>query len=103
MLKIDMPAAASDQLLPFAARYIWWKSPTDAVRYPAQVIAQVMNIGDYADVQKLKQLVGIEGLANAVKNAEAGQFSPKSWHYWHYHLGLAELEHVPPLPVRLYN
>jgi hypothetical protein len=97
-----MPTSSSD-LLSFAARYIWWKSPADAVRYPAQVIAQVMNIGDYADVQKLKQLVGEAGMIDAVKNAEAGQFSPKSWHYWHYRLGLAELEHVPPLPVRLYN
>jgi len=37
-------------LKPLASKYIWWKTPDEAVAMPERVIAQVMNIGDYADV-----------------------------------------------------
>lgn len=90
-------------LLPFAARYIWWKSPEEAVRFPGHVIAQVMNIGSYEDVQKLKAVIGDAGLIDVLQNAEAGQFNERSWHYWHYRLGLAGPGKVPPLPVRRYH
>lgn len=89
-------------LLPFAARYIWWKDAAEAVHYPRHVIAQVMNIGTYADVQKLRAVTDDETLVDVLTHAEAGQFSSKSWHYWHYRLKLAELEQVPPLPERSY-
>jgi hypothetical protein len=98
-----MNVLANDLLLPFATKYIWWKSPADALRYPAHIIAQVMNIGTYQDVQQLRQSVNDQTLIDVLNNAEAGQFSPKSWHYWHYRLGLAELEQVPPLPVRQFK
>jgi hypothetical protein len=98
-----MMANTSDFLLPFAARYIWWKSPEEALRYPGHVIAQVMNIGSYEDVQKLRSLVGEAALIDAISKAEAGQFNEKSWHYWHYRLGLADLGRVPSLPVRQYG
>lgn len=40
-------------LKPFASKYIWWKTPDEAVAMPERVIAQVMDIGDYADVHHL--------------------------------------------------
>ena len=89
-----------DALKPLASKYIWWKTPEEAVAMPERVIAQVMNIGDYSDVQALVAQVGNEVLRNVLLHAEAGQFNERSWHYWHYRLGLAELEQVPPLPVR---
>lgn len=42
-----------ETLKPLASRYVWWKTPEDAVAMPEPVIAQVMNIGDYSDVQWL--------------------------------------------------
>lgn len=87
-------------LKPFARRYVWWKTPEKAVSTPLRVIAQVMNIGDYADVQALATQVGDDALRAAVLQAEAGQFNPRSWHYWHYRLELASTGRVPPLPVR---
>ena len=65
-----------------------------------KVIAQVMNIGEYDDVLKLLDLVGEVTLRDVIQTAEIGQFSPKSWHFWHYRLNLAELDCVPPMPVR---
>lgn len=95
MINVDREA-----LKALASKYIWWKSPGEAVAMPERVIAQVMNIGDYADVQVLAAQVGDDVLREVLMRAEAGQFSERSWAYWHYRLGLASVDHVPALPLR---
>lgn len=87
-------------LKPLASKYVWWKTPDEATSMPERVIAQVMNIGDYADVQAMATEVGDDVLRDVLSHAEAGQFDERSWAYWHYRLGLASVDHVPPLPVR---
>ncbi len=89
-----------ESLKPLASKYIWWKTPDEAVALPERVIAQVMNIGDYTDVQWLVSQVGDEALREVLTHAEAGQFNERSWAYWHYRLGLSSVDHVPALPVR---
>ena len=91
---------SQESLKPLASKYIWWKTPEEAVVMPERVIAQVMNIGDYADVQALVSHVGDEVLRDVLTHAEAGQFNERSWAYWHYRLGLSSVDHVPALPVR---
>jgi hypothetical protein len=87
-------------LKPLASKYIWWKTPDEAVAMPERVIAQVMNIGDYSDVQALASQVGDSVLREILTHAQAGQFNERSGAYWHYRLGLASVDHVPALPVR---
>ena len=67
---------------------------------PERVIAQIMNIGDYADVQLLVSQLGDEVLREVLTHAEAGQFNERSWAYWHYRLGLSSVDRVPAMPVR---
>ena len=98
-----MQALDCNALKPLASKYIWWKSPEDAVAMPQRVIAQVMNIGDYADVQAMAGLVGDPSLRQVLQQAQAGQFNGRSWAYWHYRLGLVEVDQVPPLPVRSFG
>ena len=88
-----------EALKPFA-KYIWWKTPDDSVAFPERIIAQVMNIGDWDDVCALVKLVGDDALRDVISHAEIGWFNERSWHYWHYRLGLAEVDCVPPLPTR---
>ena len=84
-----------------AAKYVWWKSPQDAMRAPEHVVAQVMNLGDYEDVQAVAKDVGDDYLIEVLRHAEAGQFNERSWAYWHYRLGLASCaSELPPMPVR---
>lgn len=87
-------------LKPFAEKYVWWKTPDQAVAMPERVIAQVMDMGDYADVQSLASRVGEEVLCEVLTHAQAGQFNQRSWAYWHYRLGLADVDQVPALPER---
>ena len=72
------------------------------MQYPQRVAAQVMNIGDWDDVLQLIDATGESYLREVVQHAEAGQLNERSWHYWHYRLGLAAygVRPVPPMPVR---
>ena len=99
-----MSHVAPNILKPLARKYIWWKTVDEAVAMPERVIAQVMNIGDYDDVQTLSSQFGDEVLRDVLIHAEAGQFNKRSWVYWHYRLGLASDEsHIPAMPVRTFK
>ena len=91
---------ARDLIERLAAKYVWWKTPEDAARTPDRVIARVMQLGDYADVQHLVATLGDEHLRGVLRRADVGEFDARSWTYWHYRLRLAEPGAVPPLPVR---
>jgi hypothetical protein len=86
-----------------ASKYVWWKSPEEAVQFPERVIAQVMNIGDYADVQRLVTHFSDQTLKQVIAHAQAGQFEPRSWAYWHYRLNLCGVGQVPPMPSRKFS
>jgi len=86
-----------------AKKYVWWKSPEEAITMPERIVAQVMDIGDYTDAQELIGQVGEDALREVLRNAQAGQFRARSWHYWHYRLGMATLEHVPAMPTRSFE
>jgi hypothetical protein len=92
-----------EMLRQLAKKYIWWKTSDEAVSTPERIVAQVMNIGDYEDVQALSNQVGDELLRKVLSHAEPGQFNERSWVYWHYRLGVAGLGHVPPLPIRRFE
>lgn len=90
-----------DALLKYlAGKYVWWKTPDEAARMPERVAAQVMNLGDYEDVQKLVKQTGDDYLRDVLRHAEIGQFNARSWAYWHYRLGMAEPGQVPSMPKR---
>lgn len=90
----------ANHLQPLAKKYIWWKTPADAALTPERIVAQVMDIGDYEDVQSLAKAVGDDYLKAVLVGAEIGQFSPRSWVYWHYRLGLSTVGRAPPMPQR---
>jgi hypothetical protein len=87
-------------LLRLAAKYVWWKSPAEAMEQPERVAAQIMNLGDYDDVQALAGMMGDEYLAMVLNRAEAGEFNERSWAYWHYRLGISQPGVLPALPIR---
>jgi hypothetical protein len=67
---------------------------------PEQIVAHVMNMGDWNDACRLVDCVGDGGLCRLIKHAEIGMSNQRSWHYWHYRLGLAKVGCVPALPAR---
>lgn len=99
---LPLPALAGHEPLlgDFARKYIWWLTPAAALEYPARIVAQVMNLGEFNDARRLVEALGENTLQAVLTRAEAGQFNERSWHYWHYRLGLARPGAVPPMPVR---
>jgi hypothetical protein len=88
------------RMLALARRNVWWLSPEKALEYPQRVIARIMDMGTFEDIHELVEIVGEDALRQTLQNAEAGQFRPRSWSYWHFLLnGLADGA-LPPMPVR---
>ena len=87
---------AGRALLALAGRYIWWKTPEEAVRYPDRVLAQVMDIGTFEDCRRMRAAFGDDRLRRVLRHAEAGWFRPRSWAFWQAAL---EID-AGPRPVR---
>ena len=84
----------------FAGKYIWWQVPETAIASPHRVIAQVMNVGTFEDVQTLLRRVGESKFKEVLREARPGEFFERSWHYWHLVLGLTQPDAISPMPVR---
>ena len=103
-MTLSMDQQKRDFLARMAVRYVWWKSPDEALAAPERVILQVMDIGDHEDEQALRKLLGDEQLCDVLRWTQAGQLRPRSWHYWHYCLGLASAPaEIPRMPVRAFE
>ena len=83
-----------------ASRYVWWQPPEVSVRDPRRVIAQVMDVGTFEDIQALVDAVGSDTLIPVLKQGRPGWFRPRSWAFWHTVLGLATAGRIPPIPSR---
>jgi hypothetical protein len=95
-----MNRETKDLLLRLAAKYVWWKSPEEAMDRPERIVAQIMNLGDYDDIQALAGALGDQYLGLVLKGSEAGEFDERSWAYWHYRLGISQPGTLPALPLR---
>lgn len=89
-----------DTLTRLAGAHVWWKTAAEVLADPQQLVPRVMECGDWDDVMLLENTFGDRLFRRAIEEAEAGQFSARSWHFWHYRLALAEVEQVPPMPAR---
>jgi hypothetical protein len=99
-----MTQDTQQELLQDAARYIWWEAPEKAIRRPIRVVAQVMNIGDYDDVQRMLSVLGADPFKEAIRTGEPGWFTERSWGYWCYRLGITEPgDALPPIPQRVFE
>jgi hypothetical protein len=87
----------TDDLLNIAERTVWFKKPTEALADPVHLIAHVLTYGTHETVSMLRNYVSDQELKEALMQAPAGIFDPRSWSYWHLLLGQYP---PPPLPSR---
>ena len=93
-----------DPIRALARRYLWWLPPDEALAQPQRVIAQVMDLGTWADCAALEAHFGRDLMRKALRRAEPGWFRPRSWVYWHYRLGLTPWgQEAPPSPSRRFS
>jgi len=96
-----MNKAQTKLLQSLVGRYFWWEPARSPMEYPNRAIAQVMEMGTFPDIRALERAFGKPRLIAVLQAAEPGWFSPRSWGFWHYRLGLAKHDEVPPLPERV--
>ena len=94
-----MNSRQTSYLLRTAGRYVWWKTPDEAIEYPRRIIARIMDIGMLDDMRELLALFSRDELLNILHTAEIGQFRDRSWHFWHYYLAGGSAGEVPQLPT----
>lgn len=81
-----------------AKKYVWWESPQWACQNPKVFLGNVMNLGSWEDMCKIRELIGNETLRLVLtEDPPVGLFSIRSWDYWHV---ILEIDPIPPLPKR---
>jgi hypothetical protein len=84
-----------EELTAIAHSLVWWKPPEEVEFH--YLVRRVMDRGMPAMVGWLEQHYGRDVFRRALEGAEPGNFSEKSWNYWHLVL---DLRPTPPLPQR---
>ena len=87
-------------LEPLARRYVWWKTSSESLANPHRLLAQVMNIGAWQDVEQLREVVDDDILRDVLRTAQPGEFNRRSWNFWHLCLEMPYGPDLPPLPQR---
>ena len=54
----------------WAGKYIWWKTPREALQQPQRILAQVMALGEYSDAQTVVEVFGEDALRETLRQAE---------------------------------
>jgi len=93
----ETTGAASPALLSIARRLVWWLSPEEALSQRSLLVAQLMTLGTWDDVEAARAALGEKALRETLNDPPTGIFDAPSWHYWHHRFGH---ESVPPLPKR---
>ncbi len=52
---------STNKMRRLASRYVWWKTPDEAMQFPRRIMAQVMNMGGFDDMQELAVHAGMTG------------------------------------------
>lgn len=87
----------SRSLQSLARRYVWWNNTEWALAHADILIANIMNLGSWEDIQALRKEVGDEVLKKVLRHPPPGYFNYRSWDYWHVKFNITP---IPPLPTR---
>jgi hypothetical protein len=93
-------ASSAEEIGSIAKRVMWWQPADRTLKRPLRFVAQVMAIGSFDEIERVRARYGERAFGRALTEAPAGVFDPRSWHYWHLVLGRAP---VPPLPIRRFQ
>lgn len=88
-------AAPQPAALHMARKYVWWKSPQEALEDKAHFLGMMMTYGTLEDVKWMLANFSEDELREAIEQAQPGVFNGRSWSYWHLRLGIKERHEMP--------
>ena len=92
-----LPAELAAEL---ESRFFWWEPIGSQPRSHARILAQAMDLALFEDVRRLENTLGPDRLAEAMRKAEPGWISERSWEFWRGRLALATGQALPDEPPR---
>ena len=92
-----LPAELAAEL---ESRFFWWEPIGSQPRTHARILAQAMDLASFEDVRRLEKTLGPDRLAEAMRKAEPGWISERSWEFWRGRLALATGQALPDEPPR---
>jgi hypothetical protein len=63
-------------------KFFWWEPVGRQPRSDARILAQAMDLASFDDVRRLESTLGLDRLADAMRGAEPGWISERSWEFW---------------------
>jgi hypothetical protein len=91
-----LPAELASQL---ERKYFWWDALDAQPRSDDRILAQAMDLASFADVRRLETELGLRRLVEAMRAAEPGWISDRSWEFWRGRLRSVGLT-IPQTPPR---
>jgi hypothetical protein len=80
-------------------KFFWWEPVGRQPRSDARILAQAMDLASFDDVRRLETALGLDRLADAMRGAEPGWISERSWEFWRGRLR-ASGQAIPETPPR---
>ena len=81
-------------------KFFWWEHVGTEPRSDQRILAQAMDGASFADVRRLETELGCDYLANAMRSAQPGWISDRSWEFWRGRLEFATGRTIPKTPPR---
>lgn len=78
-----------------ARKYVWWKSPQEALEDQPHFLGMLMTYGTLEDVNWMLANFTEDELKEAIEQAQPGVFNGRSWSYWHLRLGTKGRKPMP--------
>jgi hypothetical protein len=94
----DADSLPADLAAELESRFFWWEPVDLRPRSHARILAQSMNLASFHDVRRLEETLGPHRLAKAMREAEPGWISERSWEFWRGRLALATGQAMPDAP-----
>ena len=95
--KFVIPADLATEL---ELKYFWWEPVSAQPRSHARILAQAMDWASFADVRRLEIDLGPADLIEAMRAAEPGWLSDRSWEFWRGRLSAATGQAIPDASPR---
>ena len=92
--------AKSELLDRLGPKYLWWDFVGDERQREVRVLAQVMDLGTYEDIQAVEQYWSPGDLARILSKAQPGWISDRSWSFWLGRLNGSVSTPIAPHPPR---
>ena len=79
-------------------KYFWWEPVGAQPRSERRIVAQAMDLADFADIRRLEIEIGPAKLIDVMLAAEPGWLSNRSWEFWRGRLTAATGRSLPETP-----